>query len=131
MEKLAIVLIVFVLLGSMPTPCDGIAAGEWVLNRQGKRDYKDLSDGYNEVTRGNYRTFKEKYEATDDNYKANWRKECRLRWRLKVNRTFGEGLWWTLSTKRQASKGLIDRLNFTKLILLWPAMYALSTKLGN
>ena len=71
MEKLAIVLIVFVLLGSMPTPCDGIAVGEWLKNRHGKRDYKDLNDGYNKVTRGNYGTFKEKYEATDDNYKAN------------------------------------------------------------
>ena len=70
MEKLAIVLIVFVLLGSMPTPCDGIAFGRWSY-RQGKRDYKNLNDGYNKVTRGNYRTFKEKYEATDDNYKAN------------------------------------------------------------
>ena len=79
MEKLAIVLIVFVLLGSMSPSCDGIAGGEWVLNRNGKRNYKDLNDGYNEVTRSNYRTFKEKYEATDDNYKANRRKERRLR----------------------------------------------------
>ena len=79
MEKLAIVLIVFVLLGSMSPSCDGIAAGEWVLGRHGKRNYKDLNDGYNEVTRSNYRTFKEKYEATDDNYKANRRKERRLR----------------------------------------------------
>ena len=71
MEKLAIVLIVFVLLGSMSPSCDGIAGGEWILHRHGKRNYKDLNDGYNEVTRSNYRTFKEKYEATDDNYKAN------------------------------------------------------------
>ena len=71
MEKLAIVLIVFVLLGSMSTPCDGIAVGEWLNHRNGKRNYKDLNDGYNEVTRSNYRTFKEKYEATDDSYKAN------------------------------------------------------------
>ena len=71
MEKLAIVLIVFVLLGSMSPSCDGIAGGEWILHRNGKRNYKDLNDGYNEVTRSNYRTFKEKYEATDDNYKAN------------------------------------------------------------
>ena len=70
MEKLAIVLIVFVLLGSMSTQCDGIAVGEWA-NSRGKRNHKDLNDGYNEVTRSNYRTFKEKYEATDDNYKAN------------------------------------------------------------
>ena len=90
MEKLAIVLIVFVLLGSMSTPCDGIAYGSWA--RHGKRNHKDLNDGYNEVTRSNYRTFKEKYQATDDNYNTNWRKEGRLRWRLKVNRTFDEGL---------------------------------------
>lgn len=69
MEKLAIVLIVFVLLGSMSTPCDGIAYGQWV--RWGKRNHKDLNDGYNEVTRSNYRTFKEKYQATDDNYNTN------------------------------------------------------------
>ena len=71
MEKLAIALIVFVLLGSMSTPCDGIAGGEWLNHRNGKRNYKDLNDGYNEVTRSIYRTFKEKHEATDDNYKAN------------------------------------------------------------
>ena len=73
MEKLAIVLIVFVLLGSMSTPCDGMAGGLWVDGKRlvGKRYYKDLNDGYNEVTRSNYRTFKEKYEATDDSYKAN------------------------------------------------------------
>ena len=73
MEKLAIALIVFVLLGSMSTPCDGIAGGLWVDGKgsDGKRNYKDLNDGYNEVGRSNYRTFKEKYEATDDNYKAN------------------------------------------------------------
>ena len=71
MEKLAIVLIVFVLLGSMSTPCDGVAPGEWLNNRHGTRNYKDLNDGYNEVTRSNYKTFKEKYEATDDSYKAN------------------------------------------------------------
>ena len=71
MEKLAIALIVFVLLGSMSTPCDGAAVGEWLNFRNGKRNYKDLNDGYNEVTRSNYRTFKKKYEATDDSYKAN------------------------------------------------------------
>ena len=92
MEKLAIVLTVFVLLGSMSPSCDGITGGEWVRYRNGKRNYKDLNDGYNEVTRSNYRTFKEKYEATDNNYKANRRKERRLRWHLKVNRTFDEGL---------------------------------------
>ena len=93
MEKLAIVLIVFVLLGSMSTPCDGLAVGEWVEHmRVGKRNHKDLNDGYNEVTRTKYRTFKEKYQATDDNYNTNWRKERRLKWRLKVNRTFDEGL---------------------------------------
>ena len=83
MEKLAIALIVFVLLGSMSTPCDGIAGGLWVDGKRsvGKRNYKDLNDGYNEVGRSNYRTFKEKYEATDDNYKANWPKERRLRLR--------------------------------------------------
>ena len=71
MEKLAIVLIIFVLLGSMSTPCDGIAGGEWVHYRKGKRNHKDLNDGYNEVTRSNHRTFKEKYQATDDNYNTN------------------------------------------------------------
>ena len=73
MEKLAIALIVFVLLGSMSTPCDGITGGLWIDGKRsiGKRNYKDLNDGYNEVGRSNYRTFKEKYEATDDNYKAN------------------------------------------------------------
>ena len=75
MKKQAIALIVFVLLGSMSTPCNGLAAGMWA-KRKGKRsdakhDYKDLNDGYNEVSRSIYRTFKEKYEATDDNYKAN------------------------------------------------------------
>ena len=69
MEKLAIVLIVFVLLGSMSTSCDGIAYGKWA--HWGKRNHKDLNDGYNEVTRSNYRTFKEKYQATDDNYNTN------------------------------------------------------------
>lgn len=72
MEKLAIALIVFVLLGSMSTPCDGMAVGKWYQHeRVGKRNYKDLNDGYNEVTRSIYRTFKEKHEATDDNHKAN------------------------------------------------------------
>ena len=71
MEKLAIVLMVFVLLGSMSTPSDGAAVGEWLNFRLGKRKYKDLNDGYNEVARSNYRTFKEKYKATDDSYKAN------------------------------------------------------------
>ena len=94
MEKLAIVLIVFVLLGSMSTPCDGIAGGLWVDGKRsvGKRNYKDLNDRYNEVSRSNYKIFKEKYKATDDNYKANWRKERRLRLRLRVNRTLGKGL---------------------------------------
>ena len=72
MEKLAIVLIVFVLLGSMSTPCDGMAVGKWYQHgRVGKRNYKDLNDRYNEVSRSNYKIFKEKYKATDDNYKAN------------------------------------------------------------
>ena len=72
MEKLAIALIVFVLLGSMSTPCDGLAVGKWIeFGKRGERNYKDLNDGYNEVTRSIYRTFKEKHEATDDNYKAN------------------------------------------------------------
>ena len=95
MEKLAIALIVFVLLGSMSTPCDGMAPGGVFVNGKrsvAKRNHKDLNDGYNDVSRSIYRTFKEKYEATDDNYKANWRKERRLRWRLSVNRTFGKGL---------------------------------------
>ena len=94
MEKLAIALIVFVLLGSMSTPCDGMAGGGFVNGKRSvaKRNHKDLNDGYNEVDRSIYRTFKEKYEASDDNYKANWRKERRLRWRLSVNRTFGKGL---------------------------------------
>ena len=77
MEKLALALIVFVLIGSMSTPCDGMAGG--VFARRGrrgkrlvaKRNHKDLNDGYNEVSRSLYRTFKEKYEATDDNYKVN------------------------------------------------------------
>ena len=98
MEKLALALMVFVLLGSMSTPCDGMAAG--VASRRAnlgkrlvaKRNHKDLNDGYNEVSRSLYRTFKEKYEATDDNYKANWRKERKLRWRIRGNRTFGKGL---------------------------------------
>ena len=57
MEKLAIVLIVFVLLGSMSTPCDGLAAGLWVDGKRsvGKRNYKDLNDRYNEVSRSNYK----------------------------------------------------------------------------
>ena len=75
MKKQAIALIVFVLLGSMSTPCNGLAAGIWVKRKgkrsDAKRDYKDLNDGYNEVSRSIHRTFKEKYEATDDNYKAN------------------------------------------------------------
>ena len=77
MEKLALALIVFVLLGSMSTPCDGMAGGVFVNrgNRHkrlvAKRNHKDLNDGYNEVSRNIYRTFKEKYDATDDNYKAN------------------------------------------------------------
>ena len=75
MEKLAIALIVFVLLGSMSTPCDGLASGLFVRSNGKrsvpKRNYKDLNDGYNEVSRSIYRTFNEKYEATDDNYKAN------------------------------------------------------------
>ena len=73
MEKLAIALIVFVLLGSMSTPCDGLAVGWWETGKRSvaKRNYKDLNDGYNQVIRSIYRTFKEKYEATDDNYKAN------------------------------------------------------------
>ena len=76
MEKLAIVLIVFVLLGSMSTPCDGLAVGKWYQHQNfGKRNYKDLNEGYNEFTRSIYRTFKEKHEATDDNYRANRRKE--------------------------------------------------------
>jgi len=72
MEKLAIALIVFVLLGSMSTPCDGLANGWWVNHGKrsvAKRNYKDLNDGHNEVSRSIYRTFKEKYEATD--HKAN------------------------------------------------------------
>ena len=70
MEKLAIALIVFVLLGSMSTPCDGMAVGKWYQHRHvGKRNYKDLNDGQNAVSRSIYRTFKEKYEATD--HKAN------------------------------------------------------------
>ena len=68
MEKLAIALIVFVLLGSMSTPCDGLAVGKW-YQQFGKRNYKDLNDGQNAVSRSIYRTFKEKYEATD--HKAN------------------------------------------------------------
>ena len=81
MEKLALALMVFVLLGSMSTPCDGLAGGVMArLTRArryngkrlvAKRNQKDLNDGYNEVSRSHYRTFKEKYEATDDNYKAN------------------------------------------------------------
>ena len=74
MEKLAIALIVFVLLGSMSTPCDGLASGLYIRSGKRsvpKRNYKDLNDGYNEVSRSIYRTFNEKYEATDDNYKAN------------------------------------------------------------
>ena len=71
MEKLAIVLVLFVLLGLISTPCDGLAAGKWVQSLGRKRNYKDLNDGYKKVTRSNYRTFKEKYEASDDNYKAN------------------------------------------------------------
>ena len=75
MKKQAIALIVFVLLGSMSTPCNGLAAGMWTKRKgkrsDAKRDYKELNDGYNEVSRSIYRTFKEKYEATDDNYKAN------------------------------------------------------------
>ena len=75
MEKQAIALIVFVLLGSMSSPCNGLADGMWAKRKSkrsdAKRDYKDLNDGYNEVSRSIYRTFKEKYEATDDNYKAN------------------------------------------------------------
>ena len=73
MEKLAIALIVFVLLGSMSTPCDGMAGGAFVNGKRSvaKRNHKDLNDGYNEISRSIYRTFKEKYEATDDNYKAN------------------------------------------------------------
>ena len=73
MEKLAIALIVFVLLGSMSTPCDGMAGGLWVDGKRsvGKRNYKDLNDGYNEASRSKYRTFKKKYEATGDNYKTN------------------------------------------------------------
>lgn len=73
MEKLAIALIVFVLLGSMSTPCDGMAGGGFVNGKRSvaKRNHKDLNDGYNEVSRSIYRTFKKKYEATDDNYKAN------------------------------------------------------------
>ena len=100
MEKLALALMVFVLLGSMSTPCDGIAGG--VMARRSrvnfgkrlvaKRNQKDLNDGYNEVSRSHYRTFKEKYEATDDNYKANWRKQRKLRWWIRGNRTFGKGL---------------------------------------
>ena len=82
----------------MSTPCDGMVGG--VFSRRSnrgkrlvaKRNHKDLNDGYNEVSRSLYRTFKEKYEATDDNYKANWRKERRLRWRIRVNQTFGKGL---------------------------------------
>ena len=70
MEKLAIALIVFVLLGSMSTPCDGLAVGKWYQHgRVGKRNYKDLNDDQNAVSRSIYRTFKEKYEATD--HKAN------------------------------------------------------------
>ena len=98
MEKLALALMVFVLLGSMSTPCDGMAAGVASRRRKfgkrlvAKRNHKDLNDGYNEVSRNLYRTFKEKYEATDDNYKANWRKERKLRWRIRGNRTFGKGL---------------------------------------
>ena len=70
MEKLAIALIVFVLLGSMSTPCDGLAVGKWYQHGQfGKRNYKDLNDGQNAVSRSIYRTFKKKYEATD--HKAN------------------------------------------------------------
>ena len=76
MEKLAIALIVFVLLGSMSTPCDGLAGGLYAGSAVGKRsvpkrNYKYLNHGYNEVSRGIYRTFNEKYEATDDNYKTN------------------------------------------------------------
>ena len=70
MEKLAIALIVFVLLGSMSTPCDGLALGKWYQHgKLGKRNYKDLNDGQNAVSRSIYRTFKKKYEATD--HKAN------------------------------------------------------------
>ena len=70
MEKLAIALIVFVLLGSMSTPCDGLAVGKWYQHQNlGKRNYKDLNDDQNAVSRSIYRTFKEKYEATD--HKAN------------------------------------------------------------
>ena len=70
MEKLAIALIVFVLLGSMSTPCDGLAVGKWYQHGNfGKRNYKDLNDGQNAVSRSIYRTFKKKYEATD--HKAN------------------------------------------------------------
>ena len=70
MEKLAIGLIVFVLLGSMSTPCDGLAVGKWYQHQNfGKRNYKDLNDDQNAVSRSIYRTFKEKYEATD--HKAN------------------------------------------------------------
>ena len=70
MEKLAIALIVFVLLGSMSTPCDGLAVGKWYqYGNFGKRNYKDLNDGQNAVSRSIYRTFKKKYEATD--HKAN------------------------------------------------------------
>ena len=65
MEKLALALIVFVLIGSMSTPCDGMVGG--VFARRGrrvkrlvaKRNHKDLNDGYNEVSRSLYRTFKE------------------------------------------------------------------------
>ena len=70
--KLAIALIVFVLLGSMSTPCDGLAGGWWVnvgKTLVAKRNYKDLNDDQNAVSRSIYRTFKEKYEATD--HKAN------------------------------------------------------------
>ena len=72
MEKLAIALIVFVLLGSMSTPCDGLAGGWWVnvgKKLVAKPNYKDLNDGQNAVSRSIYRAFKEKYEATD--HKAN------------------------------------------------------------
>ena len=57
----------------MSTPCDGLAAGLWVDGKRsvGKRNYKDLNDRYNEVSRSNYKIFKEKYKATDNNYKAN------------------------------------------------------------
>ena len=75
MEKLAIVLMVFVLLGSMSPSCDGIAAGEWVLQRYGKRNYEDLNDGYNEVTRSNYRmNLQRKVRSLTTQSKPNFRR---------------------------------------------------------